>query len=82
MTKIALGDILPPIPPPALFPFSLLKAPAPIPKEISTSGRIIVSPITCGSPTTVLDDNTWSIPLNKEFTVVSKFCLSIVCPPV
>ena len=39
-------------------------------------------PITCGSPTTVFEDNTWSIPLNKEFTVVSKFCLSIVRPPV
>jgi penicillin-binding protein A len=65
-----LGVILPPKPPApdADFFSELLPAPAPTPKVTSTSGRMIVSPIFVASPTTVLVDNTVSIPFNRDST--------------
>ena len=69
-TRTALGVILPPKPPApdADFFSELLPAPAPTPKVTSTSGRMIVSPIFVASPTTVLVDNTVSIPFNRDST--------------
>ena len=46
-----------------------LKEPAPTANETSTNGKIMMSSMCTASPTTVLEEITFSIPLNNASTV-------------
>jgi hypothetical protein len=81
MTSIAVGDTFPPIPPTPLLEFLVLLAdePAATPKETSTRGTMVVSPITVGCPTTVLVETTFSMPLSSdEITSLKLLSLSAI----
>jgi len=70
MTTTAVGDIFAPMPPaPLSFAFSpsVVLTPVAIPKDTSTSGIRVTSPIVTGSPTTVLVVTKSSILENRIF---------------
>jgi len=80
ITTTAVGDIFAPIPPAPLslaFPLSVALTPVAIPKDTSTSGIRVTSPIDTGSPTTVFVVTKSSI-LEKRIFKLSVVLMLIV----